>query len=161
MNDCVLKTLTADEQQALLASLHEQLSVLGLQVEFDRAVGQDDPQRLFELLRRTDIGEDDSYRVLFYLGRQLDRDLAVMIAERYSGKEWENAKRLTAEYKDITSRVLKCAVYASKGDLGLLKQNLDLAVLDSRDVIVMGEYERLGKKLVKIRDFSGWRSCPD
>lgn len=51
-------------------------------------------------------------------------------------------------------RIIRCAVYAGRGDLDKLKYYLDLIAIDFRDVIVAGEYELEDGDLVRVRDLS-------
>lgn len=133
-------------RQALLAS--------GGLAEFDEAVARFDFPRLAEILFNANIPENDVHLILFNIGKAMDKPLDEMIAERFSGEAAEVAKTALADLsRDIGLRVLKCAVYYSRGDLDRLDEMVKLARLDYRDVIVMGEYEPIRGKLVRVRSF--------
>jgi hypothetical protein len=51
-------------------------------------------------------------------------------------------------------RLLRCAAFASQGDLASLRYYIDLLRIDYRDVIVAGEYDPVGGTLVHARDLS-------
>lgn len=51
-------------------------------------------------------------------------------------------------------RLQRCAIVAAGGTLKWLRHYVDLLKIDFRDVIVAGEYEEIGGKLVRARDLS-------
>ena len=51
-------------------------------------------------------------------------------------------------------RLLRCAAVASHGNLERLTRQVDQLKRDYRDVIVAGEYESRGGKLVRVRDLT-------
>jgi len=55
-----------------------------------------------------------------------------------------------------TDRVIRCIIFLSKGDLDNLKKHIDIAVNDTRDVMLWAEYNgfEFGKKTKRIRDFN-------
>jgi hypothetical protein len=122
--------------------------------EFDEAVARFDFPRLAEILLNANIAEDDVYLILFDIGQALNKPLDEMIAERFSGEEAELAKSALADLSRTAGlRVLKCAVHYSRGDLNRLEEIIKVARLDHRDVMVMGEYELINGKLVRIASF--------
>lgn len=138
--------LTSKARQALLDS--------GSLDEFDEAVTRYDFPRVAEILFNANIAENDVYLILFNIGKALDKPLDEMIAERFSGEDAEPAKRALADLsRDVGLRILKCAVHHSCGDLNRLDEIIKIARLDYRDVIVMGEYEPIRGKLVRVRSF--------
>ena len=138
--------LTSKARQTLLGA--------GSLGEFDEAVARLDFPRLAEILFNANIAEDDVYLILFDIGQGLNKPLDEMIAERFSGEDAELAKRALAYLsRDVGLRVLKCAVHYSRGDLNRLDEIVKLARLDKRDVMVMGEYELIKGKLVRIASF--------
>lgn len=138
--------LTSKARQVLLGA--------GSLEEFDEAVIRFDFPRLAEILFNANIAQDDVYLILFDIGKGLNKPLDEMIADRFSGEEAELAKRALADLsRDAGLRVLKCAVHYSRGDLNRLDEMVKLARLDSRDVMVMGEYEPIRGKLVRIASF--------
>lgn len=137
--------LTSKARQALGA---------GSLVEFDEAVARFDFPRLGEILFNANIPDDDVYLILFDIGQGLNKPLDEMIAERFSGEAAELAKRALADLsRDAGLRVLKCAAHYSHGDLNRLDEIVNVAQLDHRDVMVMGEYELIRGKLVRIASF--------
>lgn len=122
--------------------------------EFDEAVARLDFPRLAEILFNANIPEDDVYLILFDIGQALNKPLDEMIAGRFSGEEAELAKRELADLSRTAGlRVLKCAAHYSRGDLNRLDEIVQVARLDHRDVMVMGEYELIRGKLVRIASF--------
>ncbi len=122
--------------------------------EFDEAISRFDFPRLAEILFNANLAENDIYLILFNIGKGLNKPLDEMIADRFSGEDAESAKRMLADLsRDTGLRIMKCAVYYSHGDLNRLEEMVKLARLDYRDVIVMGEYEPIRGKLVRIRSF--------
>jgi hypothetical protein len=51
-------------------------------------------------------------------------------------------------------RLQRCALVASQGSLERLQHYVKLLEVDSRDVIVAGEYESVAGELVRVRDLS-------
>jgi hypothetical protein len=51
-------------------------------------------------------------------------------------------------------RHLRCVLFLAKGDLALLDRYIELCLADTRDVMVLAEYETYpGSKHVRVRDF--------
>jgi hypothetical protein len=48
-------------------------------------------------------------------------------------------------------RIVRCAVVAARGDLARLRACVDALSRDYRDIIVEGEYEARGGRLVRVR----------
>jgi len=87
-------------------------------------------------------------------------DIASQVRQSFSGAYREAAIALltNAHIEDGSPagpRLLRCALVASKGSVGKLDYYVKLLAVDWRDVIVAGEYESLGGKLVRVRDLSG------
>ncbi|MCD2259323.1 hypothetical protein [Psychroserpens luteolus] len=54
-----------------------------------------------------------------------------------------------------TSRVIRCVIFLSEGNIVAFKNYLECARIDPRDVIFWAEYENLeGSNLKRLRDFS-------
>ena len=55
-----------------------------------------------------------------------------------------------------TDRVIRCIIFLAKGDLINLKECIDIARFDTRDVMLWAEYEKLEGELnfKQIRDFN-------
>jgi hypothetical protein len=56
-----------------------------------------------------------------------------------------------------TDRVIRCIVFLAQGDLNKLKDSIEKAVFDTRDVMLCAEYENLNDKnfnYKRIRDFN-------
>jgi hypothetical protein len=56
-----------------------------------------------------------------------------------------------------TDRVIRCIVFLAQGDLSKLKDSIEKAVFDTRDVMLYAEYENLNDKnfnFKRIRDFN-------
>jgi hypothetical protein len=122
--------------------------------EFDEAVTRSGFPHLAEILLNANMAEDDVYLILFDIGQALNKPLDEMIADRFSGEEAELAKRALADLsRDAGLRILKCAAHYSRGDLNRLDETVKVARLDHRDVMVMGEYEMIRGKLVRIASF--------
>ena len=51
-------------------------------------------------------------------------------------------------------RLLRCAVVASSGSLDKLRHNIEQLSVDSRDVILAGEYATRDGQLVRVRDLN-------
>lgn len=51
-------------------------------------------------------------------------------------------------------RTLRCVVQYAGGDRQRLDYALEVAGRDYRDAILMGEYQRVGQRLVRVRDLS-------
>lgn len=49
-------------------------------------------------------------------------------------------------------RLQRCVIFAARGSLKWLRHYVELLKIDFRDVIVAGEYEQIGGKLVRARD---------
>jgi len=52
----------------------------------------------------------------------------------------------------VEARLLRCLVIGARGDIDRLSDLVEELRIDSEDVILSGEYESRGGKLVKIRD---------
>ena len=75
------------------------------------------------------------------------------------GDDYKKAVQLVEDYAkrepEISVRIHRGIVYVSKGSLGKLKQAIDLALTDWRDLIMWAEYE--GSSLddaLRVRDFT-------
>jgi hypothetical protein len=55
-----------------------------------------------------------------------------------------------------TDRLIRCLVYLSKGDIPQLNEYIEMAIIDSRDVIYWAEYEAVpvNESLKRQRDFN-------
>ncbi len=55
-----------------------------------------------------------------------------------------------------TDRVIRCIIFLSKGDLNELKKNIEVAINDTRDVMLWAEYEKLSEDFnyKRKRDFN-------
>jgi len=87
-------------------------------------------------------------------------DIASHVHQSFSGAAREAAIALlvNAHVEDGSPagpRLLRCALVASKGSVEKLDYYVKLLAIDWRDVIVAGEYESVGGKLVQVRDLSG------
>jgi hypothetical protein len=143
------------EEKLDAMTVNERLSALGLTELFEKAEKEFDYNKMMELLDKTQIGEQDAYVVIASISQKLNKDLDAMVSERFSADDIAPVNGLLAECeKKHGSRVAKCVVHASGGDADKLLEALRLADLDWRDVIMMGEYELIGKKLVRIRNFT-------
>lgn len=60
-----------------------------------------------------------------------------------------------ADYLD-NNRVIRCILFLSDKDIQKLKQNIDTAIYDPRDVMLWAEYTNLGQgsSIKRIRDFN-------
>ena len=54
----------------------------------------------------------------------------------------------------VEPRLLRCLVIGARGDIDRLTDLVEELRIDSEDVILSGEYESRGGKLVKIRDLN-------
>lgn len=52
------------------------------------------------------------------------------------------------------ARTLRCVVQYAGGNQARLEYGLEIAGQDYRDAILMGEYQRVGPRLVRVRDLS-------
>ena len=52
----------------------------------------------------------------------------------------------------VQARLLRCLVIGARGDIDRLSDLVEELRIDSEDVILSGEYESRGGKLVKVRD---------
>jgi hypothetical protein len=87
-------------------------------------------------------------------------DIAGQVQRSYSGSDRDAAIALllNARIEDGSAaapRLQRCALLASQGSLEKLRHYVKLLEVDSRDVIVAGEYESVAGKLVRVRDLSG------
>jgi len=87
----------------------------------------------------------------------LPDDLLAFLAATYPPGQREQAVRLLSEARieDGTApgaRVLRCAAFASQGQLRRLEHYVALIALDWRDVIVAGEYESRDGQAVPVRN---------
>ncbi|MBI5092400.1 MAG: hypothetical protein HZB26_08145 [Candidatus Hydrogenedentes bacterium] len=55
---------------------------------------------------------------------------------------------------ESSDRLLRCIVQYAAGDLERYTYACDIAKLDYRDVIVFGEYDRIGNELVRVRNLN-------
>ena len=53
-----------------------------------------------------------------------------------------------------SSRLLRCALVGSRGDLEELRSLVELMAIDYRDVIMSGEYEVSSGRTVHVRDLN-------
>ena len=55
-----------------------------------------------------------------------------------------------------TDRVIRCIIFLSKGDLNELKKNIEVAIHDTRDIMLWAEYEKLSEDFnyKRKRDFN-------
>jgi hypothetical protein len=55
-----------------------------------------------------------------------------------------------------TDRVIRCIVFLAKGDLTNLNKYIEVAIVDTRDVMLWAEYEELGEDFnyKRLRDFN-------
>lgn len=88
---------------------------------------------------------------------QLPADLLAFLAATYPPGQQERAAQLLsqARIEDGTApsaRVLRCAAFASRGQLQRLEYYVALIALDWRDVIMSGEYEYRDGQAVKVRN---------
>ena len=87
-------------------------------------------------------------------------DIAGQIQQSFTGSDRAAATALllSARIHDGSSaepRLQRCALVASRGSLERLRYYVKLLEVDSRDVIVAGEYESVAGELVRVRDLSG------
>ena len=90
---------------------------------------------------------------------ELPRDILIFVNKRFPAGQREQALSLLggALLHDGTPpapRILRCACYASRGDVERLAYLTDLIGIDFRDVIVAGEYELQDGDLVRVRNLS-------
>ena len=70
-------------------------------------------------------------------------------------KAFDLVEMYLAKQKQEVSRVLRCVIYLSKGDLKTLKEMINIAQTDYRDAIFWAEYIDLEENEPKqVRDFS-------
>jgi len=86
-------------------------------------------------------------------------DIACRIQEVFSTQDRETASVLLSGAKDpgglpADARLQRCALVASRGSLDRLNYYVKLLAVDSRDVIVAGEYDSVSGELVRVRDLS-------
>lgn len=86
-------------------------------------------------------------------------DIVRRVRESFAGLDRDEARDLLLEARihDGTfaePRLQRCALVASKGSLATLRYYVKLLAVDYRDVVVAGEYEPVGAKLVRVRDLS-------
>jgi len=89
----------------------------------------------------------------------LPEDLERYLARKFSGADLAEARRLleTAVIHDgspAEPRLRRCAAVASRGAIDRLRAEVALLKVDYRDVIVAGEYEPTGLKLINVRNLS-------
>lgn len=55
-----------------------------------------------------------------------------------------------------TDRVIRCIIFLAKGSIAELNKNIQMAILDTRDVMLWAEYEKPDGELdyKRIRDFN-------
>jgi len=90
---------------------------------------------------------------------RLPDDVQRHVARCFAPEQQAEALRMLAEARiedgsPATPRLLRCAAFASRGNLPELHRLVALLALDWRDVIVAGEYELQGTSLVPVRNFS-------
>jgi hypothetical protein len=86
-------------------------------------------------------------------------DIAGQIQRSFTGSDRAAATvlLLNARIHDGSAagpRLQRCALVASQGSLERLQHYVKLLEVDSRDVIVAGEYESVAGELVRVRDLS-------
>lgn len=91
------------------------------------------------------------------MSMQLPADLLTFLAATFLPEQQERAVQLLsqARIEDGTTpsaRVLRCAAFASRGQLQRLEQYVAQIALDWRDVIMAGEYEHRDGQAVRVRD---------
>jgi len=86
-------------------------------------------------------------------------DIERFIARRFKASDVEEALALvqSATIHDGSpagSRLVRCAVVASRASIERLRREIELLRQDYRDVIVAGEYVSKGGQLVKAHNFN-------
>jgi hypothetical protein len=84
-------------------------------------------------------------------------DIVKHVHQSFSGADLEAAIGLLAgarihDGSPAEPRLQRCALVAAKESLQKLDYYVKLLAIDFRDVIVAGEYESVGGKLVRVRD---------
>ena len=90
---------------------------------------------------------------------ELPSDLNIFIQHTFAPEDWtqaisvlEGARIETGEAP--SARLLRCAAFASRGNLQRLQHYTSMLAIDWRDVVVAGEYESQGGMPVCVRDLS-------
>ena len=61
-----------------------------------------------------------------------------------------------------SERIVRCIVFIAEGNLDKLKETINFAILDPRDVMVWAEYSYDQNTLLRIRDFTKtFENCYD
>ena len=89
----------------------------------------------------------------------LPEDVQIFLEQTFPAEERGEAVLVLdqARIEDGTvpsPRLLRCAAFASGGNLKRLRQLASLLAVDWRDVIMAGEYELRDKVTVRVRDLS-------
>jgi len=89
----------------------------------------------------------------------LPDDIVKWVHQSFSGADRETATALLLDARigdgsPAEPRLLRCALVAAKDSLDKLGYYLKLLAVDFRDVVVAGEYESVGGKLVRVRNLS-------
>lgn len=89
----------------------------------------------------------------------LPSDLERFIDDNYAPEDRATACSLLANARIETGamasdRLLRCAAFAGRGDLGKLRRQVSELAVDWRDVVVAGEYEYRDGEAVQVRDFT-------
>jgi len=89
----------------------------------------------------------------------LANDIIAEVRRVYPGSQGDAVTALLLEAKGhdgapASARLVRCALVAAGGSIVKLRHYVGLMAVDSRDVIVAGEYESRSGRLARVRDLN-------